>query len=108
MEPVHQTPYIKSIKGRPKGGPFVLFDLAFALTTGSPPSAMLPSGRVSCGQRILTVLGERIAAGLVSIKDGYTALATRTELREAGAHPVPDARGREAAQRLVGALQHSR
>jgi glycerate 2-kinase len=55
-------------------------------------------------QAVEEVLGERVTAGLASVKDGYTAPTTRIELREAG-HPVPDARGREAAQRMVGLLQ---
>jgi len=67
-------------------------------------------------QAVEEVLGERVTAGLapipskfnvsglVSVKDGYTAPTTRIELREAG-HPVPDARGREAAQRMVSLLQ---
>jgi hydroxypyruvate reductase len=55
-------------------------------------------------QAVEEVLGERVTAGLVSIKDGYTAPTTRIELREAG-HPVPDARGSEAAKRMVGLLQ---
>jgi glycerate 2-kinase len=55
-------------------------------------------------QAVEEVLGERVTAGLVSVKDGYTAPTTRIELRQAG-HPVPDARGREAAQRMVGLLQ---
>ncbi len=44
-------------------------------------------------------LGDRIADGLVVVKDGYLADTTRVRLVEAG-HPVPDARG-EAAP-LVG------
>jgi glycerate 2-kinase len=55
-------------------------------------------------QAVEEALGERVTAGLVSVKDGYTAPTTRIELREAG-HPVPDARGREAAERMVGLLQ---
>jgi hydroxypyruvate reductase len=57
-------------------------------------------------QAVEDVLGERVAAGLVSVKDGYTAPTTRIELREAG-HPVPDARGRETAERMVGLLQET-
>ena len=46
------------------------------------------------------VLGERISAGFVVVKDGHT-LPTRTvELAEAG-HPVPDGRGEAAARRLL-------
>jgi len=46
-------------------------------------------------------LGERIADGLVVVKDGYLADTTRVRLVEAG-HPVPDARGEAAARRIRG------
>jgi hydroxypyruvate reductase len=46
------------------------------------------------------VLDDRISAGFVVVKDGY-ALPTRTvRVAEAG-HPVPDARGEQAAARLL-------
>ena len=51
------------------------------------------------------VLGERIADGLVAVKDGYLADTTRVRLVEAG-HPVPDARG-EAAARQIRVLAES-
>jgi glycerate 2-kinase len=46
------------------------------------------------------VLGERIADGLVVVKDGYTAPTRRIRLAEAG-HPVPDARGEAAALEIL-------
>jgi hydroxypyruvate reductase len=49
-----------------------------------------------------TILGDRIAGGLVVVKDGYVAETRRIRLVEAG-HPVPDARG-EAAARQIRAL----
>jgi hydroxypyruvate reductase len=51
------------------------------------------------------VLGERIADGLVAVKDGYLTGTTRVRLVEAG-HPVPDARG-ETAARQIRALAES-
>jgi hydroxypyruvate reductase len=45
------------------------------------------------------VLGDRIADGLVVVKDGYRAPTTRVRLEEAG-HPVPDARGEAAAREI--------
>jgi len=57
-------------------------------------------------QAVEDVLGEHVTTGLVSVKDGYTAPTTRIELREAG-HPVPDARGRQTAERMVGLLQEA-
>ena len=47
------------------------------------------------------VLGERIADGLVVVKDGYRADTRRVRLVEAG-HPVPDARGEAAARGIRG------
>jgi len=70
----------------------------FVVGTGKASGAM--------AQAVEDVLGERVTAGLVSVKDGYTAPTTRIELREAG-HPVPDARGRETAERMVGLLQEA-
>ncbi|MBI4246932.1 MAG: glycerate kinase, partial [Candidatus Rokubacteria bacterium] len=46
------------------------------------------------------VLGDRITAGFVVVKDGHTAPTRAIELAEAG-HPVPDARGQAAATRLL-------
>jgi hydroxypyruvate reductase len=45
-------------------------------------------------------LGDRIAGGLVVVKDGYTVPTRRIVLKEAG-HPVPDARGQAAAEEMV-------
>ena len=38
------------------------------------------------------VLGRRITAGLINVKDGHLAKLRRIELNECG-HPVPDERG---------------
>jgi len=46
------------------------------------------------------VLGRRITAGLVNVKDGHTAKLRRVELNECG-HPVPDSRGVEGAERIA-------
>ena len=46
------------------------------------------------------VLGDRITGGFVVVKDGYTAPTRRVTIAEAG-HPVPDARGEAAADRLL-------
>lgn len=45
-------------------------------------------------------LGDRMAAGLVVVKDGYTAPTRRIRLREAG-HPIPDERGLRAANEIL-------
>jgi hydroxypyruvate reductase len=49
-------------------------------------------------------LGDRIAGGLVVVKDGYTVPTRRVILREAG-HPVPDARGQAAAEEIVARVR---
>ncbi len=46
------------------------------------------------------VLGRRIAAGCVAVKDGDPAKAKRIELHPSG-HPVPDERGVEAAAKIA-------
>ncbi len=46
------------------------------------------------------VLGRRIVAGCVSVKDGDNAKCRRIELRPCG-HPVPDQRGVDAARRIA-------
>jgi hydroxypyruvate reductase len=47
------------------------------------------------------ILGDHVTEGFVIVKDGYTGPTRRIGLAEAG-HPVPDARGQRAAQRLLG------
>ena len=54
----------------------------------------------SMAQAAERVLGRRIAAGWVNVKDGHTATLRRIELRECG-HPVPDERGVEGARRIL-------
>jgi hydroxypyruvate reductase len=50
------------------------------------------------------VAGDRIAGGLVIVKDGYTAPTRRVQVVEAG-HPVPDARGEAAGRALLARLR---
>src|SRR5690349_6858698 len=47
-----------------------------------------------------TVLGRRITAGLVNVKDGHLAKVRRIELHECG-HPVPDERGVAGSERIA-------
>src|SRR5881296_525493 len=54
-------------------------------------------GDGACGRRRS---GDRIAGGFVVVKDGYTTPTRRVTIAEAG-HPVPDARGEAAADRLL-------
>ncbi|MFQ5830338.1 MAG: glycerate kinase [Candidatus Methylomirabilia bacterium] len=63
---------------------------------------VLGAGKASgaMAQRLEEVLDDRIARGLVVVKDGYTAPTRRTRLVEAG-HPIPDRRGLRAASDLL-------
>jgi hydroxypyruvate reductase len=54
----------------------------------------------SMAQAAERVLGARITAGLINVKDGHTAKLRRIELNECG-HPVPDDRGVEGAARIA-------
>jgi len=53
------------------------------------------------------VAGDRIADGLVVVKDGYTVPTRRVRLVEAG-HPVPDARGETAGCQILERLRDTR
>jgi len=48
-------------------------------------------------QGVEEILGDRIADGLVIVKDGYALPTRRIKIVEAG-HPIPDERGVRAAQ----------
>ena len=50
------------------------------------------------------VLGDRLAEGLVVVKDGYAVTTRRVQIVEAG-HPVPDARGEAAARAMLHRLR---
>jgi glycerate 2-kinase len=52
------------------------------------------------------VLGARIAAGLVNVKDGHTRKLRRIELNECG-HPVPDERGVDGARRIAALAEEA-
>jgi glycerate 2-kinase len=54
----------------------------------------------SMAQAAERVLGRRIAAGLINVKDGHLAKLRRIELNECG-HPLPDERGVAGAQRIA-------
>jgi len=54
----------------------------------------------SMAQAAERVLGRRITAGLINVKDGHTAKLRRIELNECG-HPVPDERGVAGAERIA-------
>jgi hydroxypyruvate reductase len=52
------------------------------------------------------LLGERISSGLVVTADGYKVATRKIEIVEAS-HPVPDARGRAAAERIVALVEEA-
>jgi glycerate 2-kinase len=52
------------------------------------------------------LLGGRITAGWINVKDGYTASTREITIHEAG-HPIPDARGVEGSQRIVELLRQA-
>jgi glycerate 2-kinase len=52
------------------------------------------------------VIGDRITAGLINVKDGHTLPLERIELNECG-HPVPDERGVEGARRIAAIAEEA-
>ncbi len=57
-------------------------------------------GSAPMAEALENLLGERIGGGLVCVKDGHGVPLARVEVTEA-AHPVPDARGVAAAERML-------
>jgi hydroxypyruvate reductase len=57
-------------------------------------------------QAVEAVLGDRISGGLVVVKTGHTAPTQQVELVEAS-HPVPDAAGVTAGQRMLALAQQA-
>jgi hydroxypyruvate reductase len=68
------------------------YDRVFVVGAGKAGGAMARAAE--------RVLGRRITAGCVAVKDGDTAKTRYVELRPCG-HPVPDERGVAAAQRIA-------
>jgi glycerate 2-kinase len=50
------------------------------------------------------ILGERLTAGLVIVKEGYSGVAGSIEIVEGG-HPLPDSRGVQAATRIAALVE---
>ncbi|MBI4240969.1 MAG: glycerate kinase [Candidatus Rokubacteria bacterium] len=80
------------------------FDLA-----GIRRLLVLGAGKASgaMAQSLEEMLGDRIAEGLVVVKDGYRAPTKRVRLLEA-AHPIPDERGARAARELLALARNAR
>lgn len=69
---------------------------------------VIGAGKASAvmAQAVEKLLGRRITAGLINIKDGHGAPLKRIELIECG-HPVPDARGVAGARRIAELAQQA-
>ncbi len=57
----------------------------------------------SMARAVERVFGDRIDAGCICVKDGYTEPLTKIECIEAS-HPVPDGRGMAGARKILGLL----
>lgn len=57
-------------------------------------------------QAVEGILGDRVTAGVVSVKYGYSAPTRRIQVEQAG-HPIPDERGVQATQKMIGLLQQA-
>jgi glycerate 2-kinase len=53
------------------------------------------------------ILGERITAGWINVKDGYTAPTRKIMIHEAG-HPLPDRRSVEGTRQIVSLLKEAK
>lgn len=78
------------------------------------PIALAPSARVvvigagkataRMAAAVEEILGDRIAGGCISVKDGHLAPLDRVRIHEAG-HPVPDERAAAAARAVLAAVR---
>lgn len=75
------------------------FRRVFVVGAGKAGAAM--------SQAVERILGDRLTAGRVTVKEGHTAPVERIRLHEA-AHPVPDAAGMAGAQAIVDLLRDTR
>ncbi|HLZ09020.1 MAG TPA: DUF4147 domain-containing protein, partial [Chloroflexota bacterium] len=55
-------------------------------------------------EAIEDILGDRIVAGIICVKYGYTAATTRVEVEQAG-HPIPDERAVRATERMIALVE---
>ena len=82
----------KAVAGRLKQLKLERFRNIYVIGTGKAGASM--------AQAAERILGRRITAGLVNVKDGHLAKLRRIELHECG-HPVPDQRGVAGAERIA-------
>jgi hydroxypyruvate reductase len=99
-----------------------IFDAALAASTVRPlvlhglEAVRPPTGRVvvvgagkasgAMASAVEEAWGDRVASGLVVVKDGHLAETRRVQLVEAG-HPVPDERGAGAARELLALVRNA-
>ncbi|HLH73528.1 MAG TPA: glycerate kinase [Chloroflexota bacterium] len=57
-------------------------------------------------QAVESILGDRITAGVVSVKYGYTAPTRHIRIEQAG-HPIPDERGVRATEQMLDLLRQA-
>ncbi len=69
----------------------------------TPRVLVLGAGKAggSMARTVEAILGDRVSDGLVVVKDGYARKTARVRVVEAS-HPVPDQRGQDAAEALLG------
>ncbi len=72
--------------------PLDRFDRIFVLGAGKASAPM--------AQQVESILGKRITAGWINVKDGHTAPLKRIHVQECS-HPIPDARGLEGTRRMA-------
>ena len=72
--------------------PLSRFDRIFVLGAGKASARM--------AQQVESVLGQRITAGWINVKDGHTAPLKRIHVHECS-HPIPDSRGLEGTRRMA-------
>lgn len=61
----------------------------------------------SMARAVEEVLGPRLTAGAVNVKDGHAAVETHTVRIQEAAHPLPDERGVQGTRRIVGLLRQA-
>lgn len=72
------------------------FDRIYVIGAGKAAAPMAAA--------VENLLGDRLTGGILSVKYGHTHLLKKTELTEGG-HPIPDAGGLKAAQRILALAQ---
>ncbi len=72
------------------------FDNIYVIGAGKAASPM--------ARAVEDILGDRITAGIINVKHGYTAALKKIKINEAS-HPVPDEAGLKGAREIAGLLE---